>query len=138
MRDAPRPLDLAERRLERRAVGDVDPPDARGVALHAVGRVRDVEDRHLRAALGERRRVCRPELAEAAGDDDDAARDVEQRVGHRFASQTASQNSRTQPSPPARVSTQRASGTTSGHASAGTTGSPTAPRHAASLTSFPT
>ena len=39
---------------------------------------------------------------------------------------------------PERSSTQRASGTTSGHASAGTTGRPTASRHEASLTSFPT
>ena len=43
----------------------------------------------------------------------------------RFAFQTASQNSRTQPCPPARVSTMPASGITSAHASAGTTGSPT-------------
>src|SRR5205814_6554824 len=79
-----------------------------------------------------------PELSGPAGDDRDAALERKRIVGHdRWASQTPSQNSRTQPAPPGRDSTHRASGFTSGQASAGTTGTPTARRHSASLTSFP-
>src|SRR5689334_23701483 len=99
----------------------------------------EVEDGDLRATLLESTDDLLPELAHAAGHDRDAAVEREEVAAHdRCASQTASQNSRTQPAPPGRLRTQRASGFTSGQASAGTTGSPTARRHSASLMSLPT
>ena len=139
MRNAPVSDDLLERALDRRAVGHVDLERADAVRQRAG---RDVEARDAHPALGEAGCVHLPELTQAAGHDGHPAVEIEERVrGHaaaaRFAFQTASQNSRTQPFPPARVSTSFASGMTSAHASAGTTGSPTAARHSASFTSFP-
>src|SRR5205085_320971 len=79
------------------------------------------------------------DLPGAPRDDRHAVLQGKQILAHaRCASQTPLQNSRTQPAPPGRESTQRASDLTSGQASAGTTGQPTARRHSASLTSFPT
>ena len=87
--------DGVEPGLDRRAVGDVDPYARTPSGTPSGGHV---EARDLHSALGEPRHVYLPELAEAAGDDDDASGDVEQRVAHpRFAFHTASQSSRTQP-----------------------------------------
>ncbi len=124
------------RRFDRRPVRDVDPVAANAVVTTRLGG--DVEHGHTHAARGEAVGVDLPHLAEAAGDDGHAAGEIEQLVGHACAIQIASQNSRTQPAPPARVSTQCACSLASGHASAGTTGSPTASRHVASLMSLPT
>ena len=162
VRDAPVDLDERERRLDGLAVGHVARVRAdravREPLAEALRRLRRaVEDRDPHAARGQRDGELGPELPEPAGDDGDATGEIEQRVGHGaivvpsavrtprsggrsqlWARHTASQSSRTQPCPPGRSRTHRASGTTSGHASAGTTGRPTASRHAASLTSLPT
>src|SRR5205085_11849056 len=120
--------------LDRRPVGDVDEVGARG----SVGL--EIEDRHPGPSLPQTARDLCPELSHPAGDDGDAIAQREERVLRhpRCASQTPSQNSRTHPAPPGRERTHRASGFTSAHASAGTTGTPTARRQSASLTSLPT
>ena len=131
--------DGLERGRERGAVGDVHVVLTASLR-HRAGR--DVEAGHLHPALGETLDEDTAELTGAAGHDRDAPLEVEQRIAHaacaRFALQTASQNSRTQPCPPARVRTIAASGITSAQASDGTTGRPTTARHSASLMSFPT
>ena len=111
--------DLAARRARSRRARVVRRVEAAGHAPRrrpglGVGRGRQARDRRRDARLA-RRNAPQPA----------------------WASQTASQSSRTQPRPPGRSSIHRASGTTSGQASAGTTGRPTAPRHDASLTSLP-
>ena len=99
VRDAPLGDDLVECARDGRAVRDVD--RVRADAL-GHGASCDVEARDAHPALGEAGEVDLPELAHPAGDDGDAALEIEERVGHaaatvRFALQTASQSSRTQP-----------------------------------------
>ena len=121
VRDAPLRGDVVDGPCDGRAVGDVDLVRADAVG-HLAGC--DVEARHVHASLGEPGEIDLAELSHPAGHDRDASLEVEQRVGHaastaRFAFQTASQSSRTQPYPPRRSRTSCASGTTSGQASAG-------------------
>ena len=71
--------DLGRRRLDRRAVGDVHPVVADVLVAARLGR--DVEDGNAHATRDEAVRIDLPQLAEAAGDDGDAAREVEQLVG---------------------------------------------------------
>ena len=90
LRHAPVGLDESERRLERPAVGDVAGMRADAPVLdrgREPGGARprrglEVEDRDAHAALGEPGGERRPELAHAAGDDRDAALEVEERVRH--------------------------------------------------------
>src|SRR5438876_6877988 len=107
--------DLCGGLLDRLTVGHVHPERIRF----------EIEDGHPRAALFEPADDLAAELTGAPGHDRHAIREREEITHERWASQTRSQNSRTQPSPPERESTSEASGLTSGHASAGTTGSPT-------------
>ena len=131
----------AVRGLDRRPVGDVharsggrssSPPGSAATSNTATRMPR------CREAVG----IDPSQLAEAAGDDGHATgrgrRARRSRRASDMAFQTASQNSRTQPSPPARASTQLRELARLGPGVGRHDGKPDGLRHSTSLTSLPT
>ena len=139
VRDAPLGDDFVERVCDRRAIRDVDRECADAVGH---GSRCDVEARDAHPSLGEPARG-RPARADPpAGHDGDAALEIEERVASRGLAPLRAPDgvaelahaARTRRRARARASRAER---TSGQASAGTTGKPTAARHSASFVSLP-